>query len=146
MPNFRSPMTSPLEMPGYSQLYSILGLPRFPEDVDYKSMTNEELLAVLKKSPDFEKFVFPNDWYSKYELPEKKCMDMKQFLKEAPWMRTAMNYYVGKEDKEAKPGGNRPILPAPEVPTVTLLQNSFSDNPALTNQTVSGCLEDSQQS
>lgn len=111
------------EMPSYfSALTSIL--PPLP---DYSKMTEEELLAELKKSPHFDKMVFPNAWYSKYDLPEKKCMNPKEYIKESPWMKTSQHYYIKREDIPAKPGGVRPVLPAPEVPVVTLLQNSFSD-------------------
>lgn len=97
---------------------------------DYKKMTDEELLAILRKSPDFNKLVFPNSWYSKYtqELPLKECMNMKEFLTESPWMKRHQYSYTGKiEDIEPKPGGNRPILDAPEIPQVVVIQNSFSD-------------------
>ena len=102
--------------------------------IDYASMTDEQLLEELKKSPDFDKFVLPNSWYSKFELPEKKCMNMKEFLQESPWTKRTSYNYVGKEEIEAKPGGNRPLLPAPEVPTLTLLENNFSDNPKVQSE------------
>lgn len=102
--------------------------------IDYASMTDEQLLEELKKSPDFDKFVLPNSWYSKFELPEKKCMNMKEFLQESPWTKRTSYNYVGKEDIPAKPGGNRPLLPAPEVPTLTLLENNFSDNPKVQSE------------
>ena len=129
----------------FSGLNSLLGsLPRFAEDKDYKSMSNEQLIEELKGASDFEKFVFPNSWYSKYDLPEKTCMDMRTFLRESPWMKTSQHYYIEKKDIPAKPGGNRPVLPPIEVPALTVVQNSFSDAP--TTQTASLCLEDSQQS
>ena len=102
--------------------------------VDYSKMTDEQLLEELKKSPDFDKFVLPNSWYSKFELPEKKCMNMKEFLQESPWTKRTSYNSVGKEDIPAKPGGNRPLLPAPEVPTLTLLENNFSDNPKVQSE------------
>ena len=93
----------------------------------YSEMTDEQLLEELKKSSEFDKFVFPNHWYSKFELPEKKCMNMREFIRESPWMRTSQHWYIGKEEIPAKPGGLRPVLPAPEVPTITVIKNSFSD-------------------
>lgn len=97
-------------------------------------MTDEQLLDELKKSPDFDKFVFPNSWYSKFELPEKKCMNTKEYIQESPWMKRSHYYYVGKDEIEAKPGGNRPVLPAPEIPVITVMENHFSDNPKVQNE------------
>lgn len=99
-----------------------------PKPLDYSKLTEEELLAELKKSPEFDKLVFPNSWYSKYDLPEKKCLNMKEYLKESPWMKTAQNYYIGKMEIEAKPGGLRPLLPAPEVPIEVKQISMFSDS------------------
>lgn len=119
-----------------------------PKKENYAEKTDEELLEILKKSPDFDKMVFPNHWYSKFNLPEKSCRDMKQFIQESPWLKTSHNYYVGKVELPPKPGGLRPILPAPEVPTITMIQNSFSDNPKLqlTDQIVGEHLQDSHVS
>lgn len=124
--------------------------------VDHSKLSNEELLEILKQSPDFDKLVFPNSWYSKYSLPEKKCRDMKEFIAESPWRKTHQHWYVEKKEIPAQPGGLRPILPPPEVPTVTLIQNSFSDAPdatlsdtlkeQITNQIVSEGQLDSQKS
>lgn len=106
-----------------------------PKPPDYSKMTEEELIAELKKTTDFDKLVFPNHLYSKYELPEKKCLNMKEYIQESPWMKRSHYYYVGKQDISAKPGGNRPILEAPEAPTITLLENSFSDKPTDQSET-----------
>lgn len=101
--------------------------------MDYSKMTEEELIAELKKSDDYNKLVFPNSWYAKHDLPMKECQNMKEFIKESAWMKTSRHWYVEKKDIPAKPGGNRPVLEAPEVPAITMIQNSFSDAP--TNQT-----------
>lgn len=111
--------------------------------VDYKSMTEEQLLEELKKSPDFDKMVFPNHWYAKYDLPEKKCLNTKEYIRESPWTKTSQHYYIEKKEIPAKPGGLRPVLPAPEIPTVTVIQNSFSD---ATEKTVSECLPETPES
>jgi hypothetical protein len=105
----------------------------FTEKKDYTKMTEQELLEELKKLPDFDKLVYPNEWYGKYELPLKECMNMKEFLIEAPWMKRFSNNYIGKLEIAAKPGGNRPVLPPQEVPAITLIQNSFSEGET-TNQ------------
>jgi hypothetical protein len=106
----------------YVALYSSL-LPK-----NYSAMTEEELLAELRATPDFEKFVYPSHWYEKHDLPLKECMNMKEFLKEASWMKSSSHSYTGKiEVIEAKPGGNRPVLEAPEAPAITVVENHFSD-------------------
>lgn len=99
------------------------------EKKDYSKMTEEELLEELKKSEVFDKLVFPNSWYDKYELPEKKCQNMKEFIAESAWMKRSYNYYIEKMDIPAKPGGNRPILEIEPVKAEVLLENSFSDAP-----------------
>ena len=115
---------------------SVYDIPNFYEkyvesikatEKDYSKMTNEELLEELKRSEIFDKLVFPNEWYSKYELPEKKCQNMKEFLAESAWLKKSSHFYVGKQEIPAKAGGNRPVLEAPEVNAITMLQNSFSD-------------------
>lgn len=116
-----------------------------PPPKDYSGVSNEDLIAELKRSSDFEKFVFPNTWYSKYDLPVKTAMDTREYIKEAPWKAISRNYYTSKSDVPAKPGGLRPVLPAPEVPIVTVIQNTFSDATP-TDQTVSCSPEHSSQS
>lgn len=116
-----------------------------PEKKDYSKMSEEELLAELRGVVGFEKLVFPNEWYGKYELPLKECLNMKEYLREAPWLKSFQHNYIGKQDIPAKPGGNRPILPAPEVPAVVVIQNSFSDGES-TSQTVASNPEETQQS
>jgi hypothetical protein len=125
-------METPVRPPP-SSLSGLDLLPSPPRN-PYSELSNEELIFELKKSKDFEKFVFPNSWYAAYDLPMKTAMDTKEFLREAPWKKTSQNWYITKTEIPAKPGGLRPILPAPEVPIVTVIQNSFSD---ATDQTVS---------
>lgn len=105
---------------------------------DWKDMTDEELVEVLKHVGDFDKYAFPTGFHKKFpDLPKADCADTKAYLKESPWMKKAYAPYVGGGilEIEAKPGGLRPLLPAPEVPQIVLQENSFSDKP--TNQTES---------
>jgi hypothetical protein len=101
---------------------------------NYATMSDEELLAQLKKTKEFEQLVFPTSWHKKFpDLPKADCADPKEYIKTSPWMKKHHVYYEGKiVDLPPQPGGNRPVLPAPEVPAITLVQNSFSDAP--TNQ------------
>lgn len=112
---------------------------------EYKKMTDEELLEVLKKTENFDQLVFPNSWYKKFTLPEKKCLNTKEFIQESPWTKRAYHRYAGKIiDIPAQPGGNRPLLKGSEVPTQILIENNFSDKPEeSTNQTVPLHLQDS---
>lgn len=102
-------------------------------DVDTKSnfstMTDEEILAELKCSPDFDKFVFPNAWYSKFSLPEKTCQNPKEFIKESPWLKRTQHTYVSSkiEEIEAKPGGNRPLLEVPSFEVKVVPTNQIAD-------------------
>jgi hypothetical protein len=117
-----------------------------PEKKDYAKMSEEELLAELRGTRDFDKFVFPNEWYSKHELPVKECMNTKEFIKESPWLKSHQHNYIGQSWMEAKPGGNRPVLPAPETPTLSVIENNFSDKDETTNQTASSGQPETQQS
>lgn len=112
--------------------------------IDYSKLSEEELIAELRKSSEFDKMVFPDSWYSKYDLPMKTCMNTKEFIRESPWMKRNNHWYIEKVELPAKPGGNRPVLPAPEVPVITVVQNSFSDAPK--DQTVSEDQPNSQKS
>ena len=135
-----------METPSLDRSFSFQDMLRFlPPAVDYSGMSNEELLAELKKTSDYEKLVFPNSWYSKFDLPVKTAADTREFLKESPWTKTSRHYYIEKIDVPAQPGGLRPTLPAPEVPIVTVIQNSFSDATPI-DQTVSSDPPETQQS
>lgn len=105
--------------------------------IDFTTLSDEELLAELKKSPDFEKFVFPTAWHKKFpDLPKADCSDPKTFIKESPWMKRHYITYEGRGkvvDIEPKPGGVRPVLPAPDTTIVTVLENNFSDAPKYEN-------------
>lgn len=125
------------------------------ETKEFSKMTDEELLQELKRLPEFESLVMPNAWYAKFKLPEKKCRDMKEYIKDSPWKNKHSHWYVGKvETIEAQPGGNRPILPAPEVPVITVVGSSYSDsdNPinlaeyGIKDQTVVSDQQETQQS
>ena len=101
--------------------------------LDYSKMTDEELLESLKKSDVFDKLVFPTTWHKKFsDLPKAEARNTKEYIKESPWMRKFEHVYAdgGKIlDIDAKPGGVRPVLPAPEIPTMTVQKNMFSDAP-----------------
>lgn len=99
------------------------------DEKDYSKLSAAELIEELKTLPDFDKLVFPNSWYTQFDLPKKECRNMKEFIAESPWMKSHAHSYVGKLEFPPKPGGVRPVLPAPEVPTLTVVQNSFSDAP-----------------
>jgi len=115
------------------------------KEEEYKTMTDEELLQIMRTSPEFANFAFPNSWYGKFDLPNKECRNMKEFLKESPWMKKSYALYTGKiEDVPAKPGGNRPLLESEPVKVEVLAGvNMFSDAP--TNQTASLSEKDSEQ-
>lgn len=126
--------TSPVkmsEMPkiDFTNFYNFTNYFNFEDKKDYSKMTDQELLEVLKGSDVFNKLVFPNGWYEKYDLPEKKCQNMKEFIAESPWTKRSYNYYIEKVDIPAKPGGNKPIIEVEPVKAEVLLENSFSDAP-----------------
>jgi hypothetical protein len=107
----------------------------FKQQEDYSKLSDKELLEVLKKLPEYKELVLPNKWYKDpafaQELPEKKCRNMKEFLQEGFQMATAYKNYVEKVEIPAKPGGNRPIIEVQEVPSMTIIENNFSDGPTV---------------
>lgn len=141
-------MTSQTAVYDFKKMFGI----NFLTEEDCKKLSDEELIEILKNSSDFEKLPFPTQYYKKFpDLPEATCMNTKEYIKESPWMKKHEHFYLPSKPIliEAKPGGNRPILPAPEVPVVTVIKNTFSDADdinviSITDQTVSECPPETQ--
>ena len=86
----------------------------------FKNLTDEELLEILKQSPDFTKFVFPTYLHKKFpDLPKADCANPKEFIAESAWTKKAYHYYAdGGKVLEIQPNPEKQvvILPAPEIP------------------------------
>ena len=57
---------------------------------DYKNMTEEELMAVLKTLPDVDNYVFPATFYKKYDLKPAETVSFKDFAKSNIWITRQM--------------------------------------------------------
>ena len=92
---------------------------------DYKNMSEEQLLAELRKLDDFEKYPLPISWYKKFNLPAPKTVSMPQYIKESTWLKCAYNPNTKWEVRtEPAPGGARPVLNT-DQPTVELTETKF---------------------
>jgi hypothetical protein len=108
------------------------------EVADYSKMSEEQLLAELKKLDDFDKYPLPVSWYKKYNIPAPKTVAVPQYVKEATWLKCAYNPNTKWEIRtEPAPGGVRPVLDT-DLPTVELTDSKYEP---FINQIVS----DSQQ-
>ena len=53
---------------------------------EYKDMTEEELMAILKTLPDVGNYAFPATFYKKYDLPLAKAVGFKEYAKSNIWL------------------------------------------------------------
>jgi hypothetical protein len=81
-----------------------------------KVYTDEELFAILKECPDFERLPLPGSWFKRFNIKPIEPGDFKTYIKEKPWMKAAYQPKDFVEFKEAAPGGLRPIIEVEPVP------------------------------
>ena len=86
-----------------------------------KALTDEELYAMMKDSPEFEHLPKPASWFKKFGLEPIKARNFKEFLDDDAWMQSrAKPYQEWAVFKDPQPGGVRPVLPSEEIPiTIT---------------------------
>jgi hypothetical protein len=84
-------------------------------------MTDEELLKMMKESPEFKNLPLPASWFKKFNLEPVKARNFKEFLDDDAWLKTRGMYVDEKEiRKDPAPGGVRPVFPLEEIPvTIT---------------------------
>jgi hypothetical protein len=105
--------------------------------MDYSKLSEEELLAEIKKIDDWEKLPLPISWYKKYNLPAPKPVAVPQYVKEMPWLKSQYNQTTNWEVRtEPAPGGVRPIVET-DLPTVELTDSKFEPINTLINEIVS---------
>jgi len=85
--------------------------------MDYSKLSDDELLAELRKLPDFDKLPLPVNWYKKYNIPfSDKVVSPKQYIQENYWLKCAYNPTTTWELRtDPAPGGVRPIINTEEV-------------------------------
>ena len=102
--------------------------------MDYSKLSEEELLAEIKKIDDWEKLPLPISWYKKYNLPAPKPVAVPQYVKEMPWLKSQYNHTTTWEVRtEPAPGGVRPIVET-DLPTAELTDSKIN---TLINEIVS---------
>jgi hypothetical protein len=81
------------------------------------SLTDEQLLEMMKAYPDFECLPKPASWFKKFNLEPVTARNFKEFLDEKAWERTRWMVVDEVEiRKEPVPGGVRPVLPSEVIP------------------------------
>lgn len=74
---------------------------------------NLQLLAELRKLPDFDKYVFPSSWYKKYNLKPVEAVDMKTYLNSGAIMKAMTGgnctSYEFKEPQRDSEGNLLPV-------------------------------------
>jgi hypothetical protein len=107
--------------------------------MDYSKLSEEELLAEIKKIEDWEKLPLPISWYKKFNLPAPKPIAVPQYVKEMQWMKSQYNPTTTWEVRtEPAPGGVRAVVDTEKV-TADYVDSKFQP---FINEIVS----DSQQS
>ena len=81
------------------------------------SLTDEQLLEMMKAHPDFECLPKPASWFKKFNLEPVSARNFKQFIDERAWEKAREMVVTEVEiRKEPAPGGVRPVLPSEEIP------------------------------
>ena len=85
------------------------------------NLSDEELLKMMKESPEFKNLPLPASWFKKFNLEPVKARNFKEFLDDDAWLKTRGMQVDEKEiRKEPVPGGVRPVFPLEEIPmTIT---------------------------
>jgi hypothetical protein len=110
--------------------------------MDYSKLSEEELLAEIRKIEDWDKLPLPISWYKKYSIPAPKSISMPQYVKDMQWIKSQYNPNSTWEVRtEPAPGGVRPILDT-NLPTAEITDSKFKPFNNLIDQIVS----DNQQS
>jgi hypothetical protein len=82
-----------------------------------KALTDEELYAMMKASPEFEHLPKPASWFKKFGLEPIKARNFKEYLDEDAWMESrGKPVQEWAVFKDPQPGGVRPVLPSEEIP------------------------------
>lgn len=85
-------------------------------------LTDDELFAMMKESPEFDFLPKPATWYKKYGLEPVKPRNFKEYLDDDAYFESRAKYVSEKVIfKGPQPGGVRPV-PPPEVIPVEITQ------------------------
>lgn len=78
--------------------------------------TDEELYAILKELPDFDRLPLPKHWYEKFNIPPPKILSIMEAYELMVKTANQPGPLVKTEVRPPADGGVRPLLDAPEVP------------------------------
>lgn len=113
--------------------------------MDYSKLSEEELLAEIKKIEDWERLPLPISWYKKYNIPAPKPVSTPQYLKDMQWIKSQFNpnsTWVIKT--EPAPGGVRPIIDT-EKTVADLTDSKFKPFNNLINEIVADNQQQTQR-
>lgn len=83
-----------------------------------------EIVAELKRLPDFVMYPIPQHWYKKYDIAPRKPFNFKEFVESGEWYKSHFNPAVEREIRtEPAPGGVRPVLEIEPVKAETVSGN-----------------------
>jgi len=113
--------------------------------MDYSKLSEEELLAEIKKIEDWERLPLPISWYKKYNIPAPKPVSTPQYLKDMQWIKSQFNpNSIWDIKTEPAPGGVRPVIDT-NLPTVELTDSKYTPINNLINEIVSDNQQQTQR-
>lgn len=71
----------------------------------------ESLLTELKALPDFDRLVFPKEWYKTYHIPTPSILSMDEFLT----LNTKVQFLPSTEPFEIRPPAEGGVRTLPEL-------------------------------
>ena len=74
------------------------------------SLTDEEIYALLKDLPDFDRLPLPKYFYEKFNIPPPKILSLREALSLQTQVANAPGLLVKTEMREPAPGGIRPLI------------------------------------
>lgn len=77
--------------------------------------SDEELYAILKDMPDFDRFPLPEHWYAKFAIPKPVILSPMEAVRLAMKVSNAPGFLVTTEVRQPAPGGVRPLIESPPV-------------------------------
>lgn len=83
-------------------------------------LTDEEIYALLKDLPDFDRLPLPKYFYEKFNIPPPKIQTPMEAIKLATSIANAPGPLVKTEVRNPAPGGVRPLLEVEPVKIETI--------------------------
>lgn len=92
-----------------------------------------ELIEMLKKLPDFERYPLPKYMYTKYNIPEPKIMSLMESLRHYDYIQNLPGDGT-LEIRPPAPGGVRPLLEVKPLEIEVKTENEVGENQQIEGQ------------